>query len=136
MNHGGYPSNDWPSRVQYLRVAVLGAGAAAPVAPANSSVQPGFPKQANCLSTVVAEAPTRSGVGTYVITMDPSFKLAQLLDTSTSVYGTAGMWGAVSAINASTRQLTLAVYSAAGAATDLTATNLCVITVTGIDGTQ
>lgn len=133
MKHGGWPSQDWPNGLQYYCLAVTGAGAAPPVAPADSAVQPGFPKKCNVLSLVAAEIPTRSGVGAYVITVDPSFQLAQWLDAPASVFGTTGAWAQVSLLNAATRQLTVKVFAAAGAAADLAVGDLLVIDIKGRD---
>jgi hypothetical protein len=135
MNHGGFQSNDWPNRLQYLRVAVNGAGAAAPVAPAGlTAVQPDYPVQANCLSRLAAEIPTRSGVGVYVLTFGADFKLQNLLNASVELFGAAGGWGQVSLLSAANRQITLRTFAAAGAATDLLSTDLCIVTLCGIDG--
>lgn len=133
MNHGGFTSNDWPNGLQYYCIAVAGAGAAPPVTPVDSSVQPGFPRKCNVLSTAAGEAPTRSGVGAYVITVDPSFKLAQWLDAPCSVFGTPGAWAQVSVMNNVTRQLTIKVFAAAGAAADLAVGDLLVIDIKGRD---
>lgn len=134
MKHGGWPSFDWPNGVQYLCLAVNGAGAAAPVAPAGlTAVQPDFPVKANVLSRVAAEIPTRSGVGAYTVTIDPTFALAQLLDCPCNVYGAAGAWASVQGMVASTRVITVKVFTAAGAAYDLLATDLLVIDIKGRD---
>lgn len=133
MNHGGFPSFDWPNGLQYYTVAVTGAGAAPPVLPTDSAVQPGYPRKSNVLSTVTAEAPTRSGVGAYVITVDPSFKLAQWLDAPASVFGTTGAWAQVSVMSAANRTLTVKVFAAAGAAADLAVGDLLVIDIKGRD---
>ena len=137
--HGGQPSLDWPQAMQYFRIAVVGAGAAAPVAPAglvaNLSATPDFPKKANALSTLAAEIPTRSGVGLYVVTYDASFTVPKILNVPAEVYGVTGMWASVTAVNTTTRQITVNTYSAAGALTDLTTAALLVLSCECQDST-
>jgi hypothetical protein len=127
--HGGWPAKDWPQGIQYFRVAVLGAGAAIPVTPTNGIIQPAFPKKANALSTLAAEAPTRSGAGAYVITYDASFAVNAVLQCDVNVFGTVGAWGAISSVVASTRKITVQFYNAAGSPTDLATTDLAVFTL-------
>ena len=131
IGHGGQPALDWPNCMQYMRLAVVGAGAAAPVRPAGLvaalNTTPDFPVKANVLSSNVAEIPTRSGVGVYTITYDKSFTIAKVLNAPTEVYGVAGMWASVTSVNTLTRQLAVTTYAAAGAATDLPATAILVI---------
>ena len=135
MNHGGWPSLDYPGRLQYYRLAVNGAGAAAPTLPPGlTAVQPDFPAACSVISRLAAEIPTRAGVGSYVITVDPSFKLANWLECPVEIYGTVGAWGQVSLLSAATRQITLKTFAAAGAAADLAIGDLCVMTITGLDG--
>lgn len=133
--HGGFNSLDWPGGVQYFCVAVAGAGAAPPVAPTpgTSYVQPDFKKSGNALSQVAAEIPTRSGVGAYIVTYDPSFTVNAIMDCPCNVYGTVGAWAQISAVNAALRQLTVKVFAAAGAAADLAVGDLLVIDVKARD---
>lgn len=119
MQTGGNEALDYPANVQYFSVAVVGAGAAAPTAPADGLVSPQFPKKANALSTLAAEIPTRSGAGAYVVTYDKKFTVFKMLSSDGPIMGAAGMWCQVTAINEATRQLTVKVFNAAGAATDL-----------------
>jgi len=131
IGHGGQPALDWPNCMQYMRLAVVGAGAAAPVAPTGAiaalNATPDFPKKANVLSANPTEIPTRSGVGVYTITYDKSFTIAKVLNAPSEVYGVAGMWASVTSVNTVTRQLAVTTYAAAGAATDLPSSGLLVI---------
>jgi hypothetical protein len=131
-SHGGQPSLDWPNCMQYFRIACVGAGAAAPVAPAgivaSLSATPDFPKKANALSTVAAEIPTRTGVGLYALQYDASFIVPKILNTPIEVYGAAGMWAAITSVVIATRTITFSTFNAGGAATDLPAgTSMVVI---------
>lgn len=129
-DHGGNPSFDWPHAMQYFRVAVVGAGAAAPTAPVDGLVQPNFPKRANAISRLAAEIPARSGVGAYTIQWDAGFACASTLMATAEIYGATGMWAQISAIANATRTLTVKVFNAAGAATDLAnGTDLLVVDV-------
>ena len=130
QGHGGMPSLDWPGSMQYFRVAVVGAGGVAPTLPAGKLATlvgptPDFPAKANAVSRVAAEIPTRSGVGAYTVTIDPSFSIAKILNTPIEVYGVAGMWASVTSVVG--RVLTVTTYNAGGAATDLTTSCLLVI---------
>lgn len=132
---GGFAGLDYPYGVQYYSVAVVGAGAAAPVAPTDSPTQPGYPKKCNVLSRLAAEIPTRSGAGAYVITVDTKFMMNKWLSATAEVYGATGAWAQVSALNAATRQITVKVFNAAGTPTDLAnGTDLLVIDIRGQDG--
>jgi len=123
--HGGFPTLSWPSGNQDYKVAVLGAGAAPPVAPAGvaypfaDGATPDFPVAANALSRVAAEAPTRSGVGTYAITVDLSFLVPAYATMHVDVFGAAGVWGQVANWNPKTRVINVRTFAAGGAAVDL-----------------
>jgi hypothetical protein len=128
--HGGQPSLDYPNSMQYFRIAVIGAGAAAPTLPTGalatlSGTSPDFPNKANAISRVAAEIPTRSATGVYTVTIDPSFTVAKILNTPIEVYGVAGVWAAVTSVVG--RVITISVFTAGGAAVDLTTSNLLVI---------
>lgn len=135
--HGGFESLDWPNAMQYFRVAVVGAGAAPPVAPAglvaSLTTTPDFPVKANALSRLATEIPTRTGTGVYTITYDASFSVARILNTPVDVYGVAGIWAAVTSVVVATRVITVSVFNAGGAATDLTNQNLLVLSIEAQD---
>jgi len=131
---GGFSSLDYPYGLQYFKVAILGAGASAPVAPVDGATFPNFPKKANALSRLAAEVPARSGAGAYTVQFDAKFLCNKILFAAAEVYGTTGLWAQVSAINNTTRTLTLKVFNGAGAATDLAGTDLLVIDVCCQDG--
>lgn len=124
-DRGGTASIDYPGMVGYYTCAVLGAGAAAPVAPPGTAYPfidgstPDYPKNCNTLSVVAAEAPTRSATGVYVITVGAAFQVPAWLMPVAEVYGTVGVWAQCGPWNAKTRQVTVHVFAAGGAATDL-----------------
>jgi len=118
--------------MQRYRLAVLGAGAAAPVRPTSGLVPPLFPTKANVLSLLAAEIPTRSGAGIYGLTVASKYQMVSWLDAQVSCFGAAGLFGQVSAYNPLTRALTLRTF-VAGTPTDLTATDLVVISISGCD---
>lgn len=134
--HGGFPSLDWPVAMQYFRVAVVGTGATAPALPTGALATlvgptPDFPAKANAVSRLAAEIPTRTGVGVYTVTIDASFSVAKILNTPVEVYGVAGVWASVTSVVG--RVITLSVFTAGGAAVDLTTANLLVISVEAQD---
>lgn len=132
---GGSNALDYPYGMQYGRVAILGAGAAAPTVPVDGDVQPNYPKKANMLSRLAAEIPARSGVGAYTVQWDSKFFCKRVLNANAEVFGAAGMWCQISAIANATRTLTLKVFNAAGAATDLAnGTDLLVVSLEMQDG--
>lgn len=137
--HGGQPSLDWPNGVQYFRVAVVGNGANAPVAPAGKTTSltssPDFILKANALSTLAAEIPTRSGTGVYTVTYDASFTVPAVLTAPAEVYGSAGMWAAVTSVNTTTRVITVSTFNNSGTATDLTSSMMLVIALECRDST-
>lgn len=133
MNTGGFESLDYPMGVQYFSVAIVGTGASAPARATDGLVAPLYPNKANACSALAAEIPTRSGAGLYVVTYGAQFKVFKILAADGPVMGTAGMWAQVSAINEATRQLTLKVFNAGGAAADLATTDLLIITCRCVD---
>jgi len=93
--------------------------------PANGTFTPTtatFPVNANGISKVAAEVPTRSGTGVYVLTLS---HLVPLIMFATGVVVAAGgapttaLAAEVTSINASARQVTVKVFTPAGVATDL-----------------
>lgn len=139
-SHGGQPALDWPTCMQYFRIAVVGAGAAAPVKPAGLAASlnatPDFPIRANALSPAVSEIPTRSGVGTYALQYGADFIVPKILNTPIEVYGVAGMWGSVTSVFTATRTINFTIYNAGGALADLPAgTSIVVISCECQDST-
>jgi len=134
---GGQSSLDYPNGMQYFRIAVIGAGAAAPTLPvgaaANLSATPDFPTRANAISRAAAEIPTRSAVGVYAIQYDKRFLVPKVLKAVADVYGVAGMWAAITSVNAATRTINVTTYVANGTATDLTTSMMLVIEVEAMD---
>lgn len=140
-SHGGTAGLDWPSGIQYFRIAVMGNGAAAPVAPPGAAYPfadgstADYKKSCNALSTAAAEVPTRSGTGLYVITYDATFTVAQILDALPEVYGASGVWAQVASWNPRLRTITVRVFAGGGAAIDLVSTDLLVIDICARDST-
>lgn len=114
-------------------VAVLGAGAAAPTVPANGNFTPttaSYPLRANAVSTAVAEIPTRSGTGVYVVTIAhllPNILFATGVVLSAGSAPTSALTAEVTIINAATRQITVKVFTPAGVATDLGTSDMLVL---------
>jgi hypothetical protein len=141
-NRGGWAALDYPGEMQYFRVAVMGNGAAAPVAPPGLNIPFvdgstfDFPVKANALSRNAAEVPTRSGVGLYVVTYDIAFTIPQIHTCLAEVFGASGVWGQIAAWNAATRQISVRTFAAGGAAVDLLATDGLVIDVASRDTSQ
>jgi hypothetical protein len=133
LNRGGWDSKDYPMGVQYYRLAVVGTGASAPVAPTNGIIPPLWPVKASVMSTLAAEIPTRSGVGVYTVTVAAQWRMFAWLSVETEVMGTGGLWAQVSAHSPTTGVITLRTFAAAGSATDLTSADLAVLTISGLD---
>lgn len=133
MKRGGFEALDYPVGVQYFSMAFVGTGASAPAVASNGLVAPLFPVKANAASQVAAEAPARSGAGQYTVQYGADFTVFKILSADGPVMGTAGMWFQVTAISESTRTLTVKVFNASGAATDLGTSDLMVINVRAVD---
>lgn len=122
-------------------VAVLGAGTSAPTVPVNGDFKPTtatYPLRANRVSTVAADAPTRSGVGVYVITIADHYP--NILHASANVYKagaspTAHLDAVVTVIDAANRQLTVEVETEAGVLTDIGTNDMLVIKCFAQDST-
>lgn len=132
-NAGGWDSKDYPMGVQYYRLAVLGTGATPPVSPLNGIIPPLWSIKASVLSPLAAEAPTRTSAGLYTVTVGARWRMFAWLSVDTEIFGTAGAWGQVSAMNPTTGALTLRTFNAGGTATDIVAGDLVVMTITGLD---
>lgn len=130
---GANPKKSIPHSCVDFTVAVIGTGATAPAVPANGNFTPTtntYPRRANRVSTVAAEAPTRTGAGVYVITI--ADKLANILFVKGETYSAGGSpTGAlqvdVTKIDAANRKITVAVFSAAGVATDIGTSDMLVL---------
>lgn len=133
MKRGGFDSKDYPVGVQYFTLAFVGTGASAPAVASNGLVAPLFPVKANAASTVAAEAPARSGVGAYTVQYGADFTVFKILTADGPIMGTTGLWFQVTAISESTRTLTVKVFNAGGAATDLGTSDLMLINVRAVD---
>jgi hypothetical protein len=133
QNRGGWDSKDYPQGMQYYRLAVIGAGAAAPVAPSNGLVPPLWPIKASVLSSLATEIPTRTGAGVYTATVAAPWRMVAWLDVSIDISGTPGAWGQVSAWNPTTGVITFRTFNAGGTATDITSSDLVVMTISGVD---
>lgn len=139
--HGGTAGLDWPTGIQYFRVAVMGNGAAAPIAPPSNAYPfadgstADYKKSCNSLSLAASEVPTRSGTGLYVITYDVSFRVANILACLPEVYGASGVWAQVASWNPATRQVSVRVFAANGSAVDLLSTDLMVLDICARDTT-
>lgn len=137
MKRGTDIKKAYPIESTDFVVAVLGAGAAAPVAPANGLPAPTtgtFPIKANALSVLATEIPTRASAGLYTITYDQAFMVPAILDCDGSVISagaspTACLQVAVTIVNAATRQITCQVSTPAGVATDLGTSDMLVLSV-------
>ena len=136
--HGGFNSLDYPVAMQYFRIAVIGAATSPPTLPTGALAtltgsSPDFPSKANAISRLAAEIPTRSATGVYTITYDASFSVAKVLNATAEVYGVAGIWCSITSIVPATRVLTVSCFNASGTATDLTTSNVLVVTVEAQD---
>jgi hypothetical protein len=133
QNRGGWDSKDYPMGVQYYRLAIVGTGATAPIAPTNGIIPPLWPIKASVLSTLAAEIPTRTSAGVYTVTVAAQWRMFAWMTIETEIMGTGGLWGQVSAFSPTTGVITLRTFAAAGAATDLTSADLAVLTIAGLD---
>lgn len=130
---GANPKKSIPHSCVDFTVAVIGTGATAPAVPANGNFTPTtntYPRRANRVSTVAAEAPTRTGAGVYVITI--ADKLANILFVKGETYAAGGApTGAlqvdVTKIDAANRKITVAVFTAAGVAADIGTSDMLVL---------
>jgi hypothetical protein len=133
LNAGGFDSKDYPMGMQYYRLAVTGAGASAPVIPANGTVLPAWPTKASVISTLVADVPTRSGAGIYTCTVSSRFRTVAWLDISIDITGTPGAWGQVTGWNNLTGVISFRTFNAGGTATDMAVGDVAVFTISACD---
>lgn len=136
---GKNPKSSIPHSCVDFTVAVLGAATSAPTIPADGSFTPTtstYPRRANKVSTVAAEAPTRTSAGIYVITIVP--KLANILFVAAETYAAGGSpTGAlqvdVTKVDAANRKLYVTVTTPAGVAADIGTSDMLVFYVHGQD---
>lgn len=112
--------------------SVQGAGAAAPVIPTtvpSSTVSLHTMAAADNMVSGTAGDITRSGVGAYTLKLKD--QLPVILDIIPNVWGADGKRASVVSYNPTTRIVSLLVYTAAGVAADLAATDNLKLTVYG-----
>lgn len=132
---GANPKKSIPHSCVDFTVAVIGTGATPPAVPANGNFTPTtntYPRRANRVSTVAAEAPTRTGAGVYVITI--ADKLANILFVSATVAAAGGsptgaLQADVTKWDAANRKLYVSVSTPAGVATDIGTSDMLVFYV-------
>lgn len=112
--------------------SVQGAGVAIPVIPTttlsvSSSIQP-MTAADNMVSGTAGDI-TRSGAGVYTLKLKDS--LPVILDIIPNIWGTDGKQAQLTDYVPSTRILTVKVYTAAGVAADLAATDNLKLTIFG-----
>lgn len=139
MKRGKDRKSSIPHSCVDFTAAVLGASASAPTVPLNGSFTPTtatYPARANGVSTVAAEAPTRTSAGLYVITV--MHQLPNILFPSASVVSagaspTACLVADVTIANSAKRQITVQVSTPAGVATDLGTSDMLLLYIHGQD---
>lgn len=120
MNRSEYPTHSMHHRAVTMLAALVGAGAAIPTIPAASVV---------LAADNWAASATRSGVGTYVITLKD--KLPVHLAMGCEVIGTDGKRVQVTAFSVTAGTISIQAYTAAGVAVDLATTDTLRILITG-----
>jgi hypothetical protein len=128
-----------PHSSVFFEVAVLGNTTNAPTVPANGAFTAGastFPIGANGISTVAAEAPTRTSAGIYVLTI--AHLLANIIPinievTSAGASPTVALYGIIASIVPATRLITIRIYTPAGTLTDLGVNDMAVLSLKGYD---
>lgn len=139
MNRGKSFKSDLNQSVTGFRVAVLGNGTSAPTVPANGSFRPGtstFPSGLNSVSFLAAEAPTRSGAGIYVVTVQHALVNAWPVSAVVLKGGsspTTVMEATPTIYDPATRQLTVKTFVPNGTATDIGTSDMLIVSFEGQD---
>lgn len=139
--NGKNPKYSSPGSCVDFTVAVLGAATSAPTLPADGDFRHDkstYPRRANKVSTLAAEAPTRTGAGVYVVTM--AEQLANILYADAVVLAagaspTGDLSADVTKVDAPNRKLYVTVSTPAGVATDIGTNDMLVFYVHAQDST-
>lgn len=130
-----------PQKVDFF-VAVMGNTTSAPTIPADGTMTAAaaglFPTAANGVSTVTAEAPTRTSAGIFTVTYQ--HQLVHVVGGSACVLSdgaapTTALYAIITKIVPATRVVTFRVYTPNGTLTDPGTSDLVVLMLHGIDST-
>jgi len=132
MNRSPNPMSGMSPETIIFYALVQGAGAATPVIPAPPTFPRGSVTTVKTVATKMnnyAASTTRSGVGVYTVVLSDG--LPEILDIIPNVWGTDGKRAQIQDYNPVTRTISVTVFTAAGAAADLAATDVLRFTIAG-----